>query len=328
MPAFLRPFFICLAVITAVWLPSQPRAEQVVAELIAPGASLQLDLEERFFPDLDLPESAEIRVLQHPTHGTLSMNRSFATYIAPGDYAGLDRFAVQLGTDPESVLRMELIVGQPELIESEFYAELGRLLFVLLIVAIFLEIALTVVFKNRLFEQLDAIPGIKTLIAIGFSAVVVVVFRLNIFGDVVTALQGETYAGMVPTFVSYAVTSLIVAGGSTTVYMLYTRVGLRPPSTGSGAALRGDGRLLVEVNRVSIAETEPVQVELDGDLIGRIEAGEVRFGGATGRVIGAGSYALRLTSNDKTGQPLDVTRNIGIEPGKTTDLSGETRITL
>lgn len=297
-------------------LPFAAMAESVTAIHVTPGTQVKIDLKADHFPT----GSGEARLVKMPVRGFAVVDGSSVIYNPLALRDGSDRLEVQLGDNADHVLRVELVVGEPDVLSGEIYERLGEQLFRLLIVAIFLEIALTTVFRNRWFRQFDAVAGIKTAVSIGAALLVVVSFELNIFGEVVAALQGKEILGTFNKPISYAITTLIVAGGSGTVYSLYERLGIRPRSASgrSGAGLDGEGRLIVNLTRVNAGQDQPVQVTLNDELVGIVQPNDTKLGGNTGLQVTSGAYRLRLTANDPSGAPVEAERAIGIEPAKPT----------
>lgn len=201
------------------------------------------------------------------------------------------------------------------------YTAIGALLFQLLAIAIFVEIALTFLFKSRLYlTYLDNFIGGKTTISIIFGVLVVWAFELDFFSQLVVIVRGTAPEGSVPSFVSGIITALIIAGGSSTVYEIYKRFGVRPGrGTGfSGGMLQGQGVLHLTVTRRDIPRTEKIYVELDGEYIGAIEPNEDKLFGDKGKSVNAGAYELRVRANTADGQSAEAKRQIAVDPAKTT----------
>ncbi|UWQ84655.1 hypothetical protein [Leisingera caerulea] len=190
----------------------------------------------------------------------------------------------------------------------------------LLIVAIFLEIALTTVFYTRLWrEKFEQLSGAKTLVAIILSGILVCTFDLNVFLEMMAVVQEETYDTKAQSWISYLVTTLIVAGGSGTVYQLYVRLRIRVPALGggenSGVALTGTGSLTINFTRRDVVKNTSVAVTLNDEFVGNIVSDEPTLALDS---VNAGSYVLALTGHNMTGKVVTAKRVVGIEPDKAT----------
>jgi hypothetical protein len=238
---------------------------------------------------------------------------------------GTRRVVARIGDSPDNELRIEYVVGRPaKSASNKMYGEIATILFQLLAIAIFVEIALTFLFKSRLYQnKFDARVGWKTIISIVAAFIVVLAFKLDLFSQFVETVRGTTVDDdLFPWVVSSFITALVIAGGSSSVYQLYTRLGIRPRFTTdqSGAKLRGLGYLKVEVERKNAIEIEPISVELDDDLLGQIEPEKFKFGGEKGLLVDSGTYKLKLKSNNASGEPTEIARNVVITPNKTTSV--------
>lgn len=283
------------------------------------GGRLVLDLDEdRFTRALGSGDERAV-IERRPTLGNAFVDEDGRIiYFADARESGLDRMTVSRD-GVEAAVTMDIVVGEPNIAATDIvYERLGELLFTLLIIAIFLEIALTFVFKTRFWlTTLEHRTGLKTAVGFAVSLAVAVFFDLNIFGEVIEAVQRRTYSDAIPRMLSYGVTALLLAGGSGTIYKLYQALNIRPPTDGagvSGAALKGRGYLRIKVTRASASATEPIQVVLDDEMIGQIPGGEVDFPPADHLPVKAGAYTLTLASNDANGAKVEKAVSVGLRP--------------
>ena len=103
--------------------------------------------------------------------------------------------------------------------------QLLRELLGLFVVATVMESALTLLFNWRLYREFCNGRAVKTLVMFGFGWAVVKGFDYDIFHRVVTLSGGKGDAGLVSSLLS----AFVLAGGSTAVYELFKRLGLRAP---------------------------------------------------------------------------------------------------
>jgi hypothetical protein len=129
---------------------------------------------------------------------------------------------------------------------NESSAKLGGILLLVLALSIAFELALTTIFNWRIFkEHLDK-RGFKTPIAVGIALAAFWQYDIDIFRDIFNSLMmGNQVEG---SFWGKVLSALLIAGGSSTVYELLTRFGLREeaearektvetaPSAGTGLA--------------------------------------------------------------------------------------------
>jgi hypothetical protein len=108
---------------------------------------------------------------------------------------------------------------------NESSARLGGILLLVLALSIAFELALTTIFNWRIFkEHLDK-RGFKTPIAVGIALAAFWQYDIDIFRDIFNSLMmGNQVEG---SFWGKVLSALLIAGGSSTVYELLTRFGLR-----------------------------------------------------------------------------------------------------
>lgn len=311
----IRVLFFVLASVTFLAIGADTRAETVKALHLAPGQMTTVNIQ-----DLLPGASGKLKVTRAPSDIYISQTTDSITFHPLAVQNGWRRVIVQIGDDPINTARLEFAIGMPvENVSNEMYATIGAILFQLFVIAVFLEIALTLVFKSRFYiNTLDDVVGGKTVISLIVSVIVVWAFGLNLFSNLITAITDTAVDGTVPRMVSFGVTALVIAGGSGSVYMLYTRLGVRPrPTAGqSGALVQGQGTMIVKLVRAQADPKADVQLMLGEDFIGTIRSSDHTLGGPKGIPVNAGAYVLTLKGSDAQGTPIEVKRNIGIETGK------------
>ncbi|MEO1550886.1 MAG: hypothetical protein AAFR93_10715 [Pseudomonadota bacterium] len=264
----------------------------------------------------------DAQIAEAPSYGRVELAEGVLQYWADQGFEGHDRIEVTNSAGTRHVVHV--IVGDPRPPQVDvIYGYLGALLFALAVVAIFLELAFTLMFNNRAFRRFGWFPGIKTLIAFLGSLAVVWVFNFDIFGEVMRAISAPDAFLPGAGYVSGAITAMLLAGGSGTIFYLYTRLGIRNPfSQGlSGGAERGVGHLRFAVTREVVGDAHPIGVSLktsDGvDFLGAIPVGSSQFGGTHGREIAAGVYTLLLEGQSDAGTPEAKQINLVISSAET-----------
>jgi hypothetical protein len=106
------------------------------------------------------------------------------------------------------------------------YPEALKALTVLFVTAVLLESAFSVIFNWRVFLAYFSSRGVRTIIMVVVSLVIVNIFELDILADLIRAYTKKSAAPeMQP--VSTFVTALILAGGSAGVYNILVALGYR-----------------------------------------------------------------------------------------------------
>ncbi|MEW4459998.1 hypothetical protein AB1K42_18060 [Roseibium algicola] len=102
-----------------------------------------------------------------------------------------------------------------------------KALFILFILAIVVESGLQLVFRWRPYIQTFNTSGANALVAFGFSWFFVSFFQLDIASRLVNAYLGVS-GGFDNSTVGYALTAMIIAGGSAGVNRVFRAFGVRP----------------------------------------------------------------------------------------------------
>ena len=261
-------------------------------------------------------------MVEQAVHGHAVLDGTTLVYQPKAGFEGFDRFTVEESRS-KNRWTWHVVVGRPFLSKTDVvYERLAELIFVLAVVAIFLEIALSTLFRNRMFQKFDGFPGIKTLVSIGVSVLIVWTFDFDVFGEVLAAVGTGYAAADGRQYVSMFITALLLAGGSSTVFFIYTKLGIRNPfRTGAAQGVSGTGLLKVTVTRgASVPATEIVSVMLDDALLGTIPENQTVFGGDKGYQVAAGLYVVKVVANGPLGTRQEASRTVAIQPGQPVDL--------
>src|SRR5262245_45433242 len=106
------------------------------------------------------------------------------------------------------------------------YPEALKALTVLFVTAILLESAFSIIFNWRVFLAYFSSRGVRTIIMVAVSLLIVNIFDLDILADLISAYQGTNVAAAMHP-VSTFVTALILAGGSAGVNNIMVALGYR-----------------------------------------------------------------------------------------------------
>ncbi len=110
--------------------------------------------------------------------------------------------------------------------------KVGTVLLVFLVLSVVFESALTPVFNWRLFRKRFDGKGLKTPIVVILAFVIFWNYDLDIVNDILVAMnylaettpRGHTLPGQ-------ALTALLIAGGSSGIFNIYKRLGIRSPGS-------------------------------------------------------------------------------------------------
>lgn len=202
--------------------------------------------------------------------------------------------------------------------EGSPYGELFDLLVEIFILAVLIEVGLAVLFQWRVFLRFFEGRGWKVPIAFGVSLAVVLAHGIDLPGEVVTVLDGESTGGKE---VGYLVSALIIAGGSSSVNSVFASLGWRNPLAAREKAEQeqqaSQGRLWVKVIRPANAtsQNQPVIVKLDGTAVGTIPPGEDLFGGSKGHLASPGRRTVEAAWTDQAGGSHDAQQEVALVKG-------------
>ena len=110
-------------------------------------------------------------------------------------------------------------------LSPSIYGASLKALVILFVLAVLIESALAVIFNWRLFLQVFNGRGVKTVIAVAVSALVVWTFNIDVVWDLLKVYGGGTQNA--DAFISKLITAFILAGGSGGVYNILVALGYR-----------------------------------------------------------------------------------------------------
>lgn len=150
---------------------------------------------------------------------------------------------------------------------GEVAAASFSVLMILFVLAILIESALAVIFNWRLFLEMFNGRGVKTLVAIVLSAIVVSTFNLDqqVFGALLEAYGVDV--GDTDHTVALIVTTLILAGGSSGVNRILVSLGYRQPVANAPKvpkAPKGKAWVAIRVTRDEAAGPIEIHIQKKG----------------------------------------------------------------
>ncbi len=193
-------------------------------------------------------------------------------------------------------------------------------LLLIAVLAIFVEIGLSVLYNWRIWiENFDGI-GVKTII--NFSVSLVFVTQMNLQG-VRETLEAFADKEIIPDLglLDHAITAAIIAGGSSTVFQLFEKLGIRNPLPRQAIKeeVRKRGRLSVQIVSDKRDISKPVTIWLNAAIIGMVPAGATAYAPGwirKGRIVPSGEKLdVKLTATGKDGQPLSQNQVVTLSEG-------------
>jgi hypothetical protein len=225
--------------------------------------------------------------------------------------------------DPLGIIPADVLAqgsGATSVQNNSPYQHIINTLVKLFILAVLVEIALAVLFRWRVFLRHAEGRGWKVPIAFVVSLAIVIAHKIDLPGEVVSAL-GDTSTGGKE--VGYAISALIIAGGSSSVNSIFESLGWRNPLVQQQKAeqerQKTQGRLWVQVTRPagSTSEGQPLIVNVDSVSVGTIPPDQHRFGGQNGYMIVPGSHTIDVTWTDQGGNQKKASKQVVVAGGST-----------
>lgn len=192
----------------------------------------------------------------------------------------------------------------------------GYVLLLVLVLAILLETGLSTLFNWRIFLRFFEEKGLKVPIAVLTAFLFVKQFDIDAIAEILGAFAGKTYDHGT---LGKILTAFIIAGGSSAIFTLFEKFGIRNPleRRAVAASLRNESRLKVKLIRTGTPNDKPVSILVDDTVIGAIDSQKNEFGGFLGHIVEAGQRTLKLKSRDQAGSEIEREKVVSIAPGAT-----------
>jgi hypothetical protein len=218
----------------------------------------------------------------------------------------------------------------PNLLNTDTYNASLAALTQLLVLAVLLENAFALLFNWRVFLTYFSLRGVRTIIMIVISLVVVLQFNLDIVASLIAVYRSNpaTTVADGSGWLSKLITAMIVAGGSAGVNNILAALGYRndraeteekrrPPKDQAWISVRAQrenaqGPIWVQVveSKVLDSATATISGTLGTrvpNLLELLWRNRDRFPANGGHVVRPNvSYEISLKSQDREGKPLDV----------------------
>ncbi len=151
----------------------------------------------------------------------------FSAFTQPQDTTAIQP---EVTTQPQATPQQQIVAPPQD--EADMLGKVGEVLLIFLVLSVVFESALTPVFSWRVFRERFDGKGVKTPIVVILAFVVFWSYDLDIINDILVAVnylaettpRGHTLGGQV-------LTALLIAGGSSGVFNIYKKLGIRSPAS-------------------------------------------------------------------------------------------------
>lgn len=233
--------------------------------------------------------------------------------------------------DPLGIISANAVAQDPGTTppqNNDTYQMIIDMLVMIFILAVLIEVALSVLFRWRVFLRKAEGKGWKFPIAFVVSLAIVIAHQIDLPSDVVVAFADKLADGNsdTPAFskeVGFAISALIIAGGSSSVNSVFERLGWRNPLAQQQKAeqerQKTQGRLWVQVTRPANTSSvgQPLTVSIDGVAVGMMPPGQDNFGGQNGHTVAPGSHTIDVSWTDQAGSDQKASKAVVVAAGAT-----------
>jgi len=199
------------------------------------------------------------------------------------------------------------------------YGGIVDILSMIFILAVLIEIGLSVLFKWRVFLRFAEGRGLKVPIAFVVSLAIVMTHSIDLPAAVVATFDMNEVSG---SEVGYFISALIIAGGSSSVNGIFEKLGWRNPvpQTRKAEAERQKdrGRLWVAIERTQggTSDGQAVTVSIDGQQVALLAPTESTSGGSEGHSVSQGTRKIQATWTTSQGTEQKLERDVFVAAGK------------
>lgn len=214
---------------------------------------------------------------------------------------------------------------------DQIYRKSLAALTMLFVIAVLLENALSVIFNWRVFLAYFSVRGVKTIIMIAISLLIVNAFGVDVMASLIAAYKSPPNAPVDPASISgpisLFVTAMILAGGSSGVNKIMTALGFRdgrreedvvprPPTNKAWVAVRVNRQRAASQVFVRIREVGPADANAPAPIAGVVGLKRMQLSGLLFRdfsrfpqnggytVLPNVVYAISVETKDAEGNAL------------------------
>jgi len=180
---------------------------------------------------------------------------------------------------PKKTITLNYSSVKQNLLEEGQITAIATFLLLVLALAIVLELALRHIFLWRWFIILFEGRGIKFIVGFVISLMLVRAVGIDLVAGFSSVIKSTPQSS---SSLGYVLTALIVAGGSATVLQLWKMFNFLPDPNINKTAVkkRNFSRIKIIVDREPLDNDQnkfPVEVFVDGDLVGAIDSGDSQY---------------------------------------------------
>ncbi len=226
--------------------------------------------------------------------------------------------------DPLGIISANAVAlehGKTPAQDNGTYQMIINMLVMIFILAVLIEVALSVLFRWRVFLRHAEGKGWKVPIAFLVSLAIVIAHEIDLPDVVVAAFADTPAGGKVATpaggkEVGILISAFIIAGGSSSVNAVFEKLGWRNPlaqqKKSEKERQKTQGRLWVQVTRPvgSSSVSQPLTVSIDGVAVGMLPPGQDSFGGQDGHTVAQGSHTIDVSWTDQAGNAQKASKSV------------------
>ena len=207
------------------------------------------------------------------------------TTVPPGKPADNSaQTTVSTGKPADSSVPNTPPANNPLINNNQLYSASMAALTMLFVVAVLLENAFAVIFNWRVFLTYFSLRGVKTIIMVGASLLIVWQFRIDVMANLIAVYQSSSSAPTKPASNAFTlfITALILAGGSAGINRIMVALGFRgdrqeeiapkPPTNKAWISVRISRKQAASQVFVKVREISPADANSPSPI-----AGEVAF---------------------------------------------------
>lgn len=199
------------------------------------------------------------------------------------------------------------------------YGDIVDILSMIFILAVLIEVGLSVLFKWRVFLRFAEGKGLKVPIAFAVSLAIVITHSIDLPAAVVASFNMDALS---TSKAGYLISALIIAGGSSSVNGVFEKLGWRNPVTQTQKAeaerQKDKGRLWIAIERTQggTSDGRPVTISIDGQQVALLPPTEITGGGSEGFSVAQGTRRILASWLTSQGTEEKLEHDVFIVAGK------------
>ncbi len=227
-------------------------------------------------------ESIDVHPINGEGKAALDGDIKIVTYTPAKNFLGNDFVGLSVKESDGKISKADINIKVEgtleEVLSADQIGKIGLILFQALVMAIILELALHRIFDSRFYFMRFEGRGFKFPISLVAALCVLIPLKFDLVSKLLGTILPPAGHSIWP-FWGYLLSALIISGGSSTVFRLYRKLGLRVPVgdlAGEEGAETGWTRISIQVVRGNVSD-KPLNVLVGGFFHGTIPADKHRY---------------------------------------------------